>query len=205
MPKTICIVDDDKNVLAALTVFLQAHGYETATFSSGNQFLSQVESLAPSCLIMDVKMPVIDGMTVLRHLDERDIHLPTIMMTGFGDVRMAVDAMKLGAVDFLEKPFDDVDILEKVEYALTKGFESPHRPEDTEAGAVDLSFLTPRERNVLDHLLLGESNKVIAFELGISARTVEIHRANIMRKTGARNVADLVRRVLAPGSELSAK
>lgn len=193
---TVYIVDDDGAVRDSLKILLESAGYAVRSFASGHDVLDQVPSLAPGCLIADVRMPEIDGLTLQSRLAELQIDLPVVVITGHGDVAMAVRAMKAGAVDFVEKPFSEEAILESVRLALSRLGE---RPVKDEAAAKRLALLSPREREVLEGLVAGLPNKTIAYDLAISPRTVEIHRARVMDKTQARSLPELVRIALAAG------
>lgn len=192
----VYIVDDDDAVRDSLKILLESAGYAVRSFASGHDLLDQAPSFAPGCVIADVRMPEIDGLSLQSRLAELKINLPVIVITGHGDVAMAVRAMKGGAVDFVEKPFSEGAILESVRLALTRLGE---RPVKDEAAAKRLALLSPREREVLEGLVAGLPNKTIAYELAISPRTVEIHRARVMDKTQARSLPELVRIALAAG------
>ena len=195
----VYVVDDDAGTRDALTVLLEACGYEVSVFESGGAFLAAWEELDPGCLLLDVRIPDINGLDVLEKLGNRVNELPTIIMTGYADLPVAVRAMRAGAVDFVEKPFDDKELLQRINRALAKC--AAVSSAGVAVGAL-IAKLTPREKEVLDHLVLGEQNKVIAYELGISPRTVEIHRAQVMRKMHSRNVAELVRLTMGASAAL---
>jgi two-component system response regulator FixJ len=194
---TIFIVDDDEAVRDSLQILLGTEGYRTAVFGSALDFLDAYTAGQVGCLLADVRMPDMSGLDLQEILAERQLHLPVVIITGHGDVSMAVRAMKAGAVDFIEKPFVDTTILESVRRALSRA----DRPRGDEALAAEaearLQALTPREREVLERLVLGRPNKIIAFELNISPRTVEIHRARVMEKMQAESLSHLVRLALA--------
>jgi two-component system response regulator FixJ len=189
------IVDDDADVRLSLQTLLDVAGYRCLVFSSGEAFLSGREEAPRSCAIVDVRMPGMDGLVILSALARAGAKLPVIMMTGFGDVALAVRAMKAGAVDFLEKPFRFPDLTAAIDRALALTAPAGDVPQ-TENGL--LSRLTAREREVFERLVAGDSNNRIARTLNISARTVEIHRARVMEKLQVKNLPDLVRLALRP-------
>lgn len=196
---TIYIVDDDPGIRDALSISLELSGYCVSTFATGMSFLATCSDFVSGCLLLDVRIPDIDGLDLLDELNKRAIDLPTIIMTGHADVPMAVRAMKAGAVDFIEKPFSGDEIIECVTSALAN--HSAGQVSNTRSVAVDamIANLTPREKEVMDHLVVGKPSKLIAFDLGISVRTVDIHRAQVMRKMNAGNVAELVRLTMGAG------
>ncbi|MBV1902511.1 MAG: response regulator transcription factor [Marinosulfonomonas sp.] len=198
--QTVFIVDDDDPARESLAVLLETAGFEVAQFSSGTAFLDKVKSAQNGCLLLDVRMPGLSGPEVQSRLAERNINMPVIIMTGHGDLAMAVRAMKAGAVDFLEKPFKAEAITTAVRAALNKS--ALTWATDNQAGEIRqrLDRLTTRERQVLDELVIGNLNKVIAYNLDISPRTVEIHRARAMEKMQARNLAHLVRLAVTAGA-----
>ena len=193
----IQVVDDDDAVRDSLQLLLGSAGYRTRGWSSGPALLASAATLEPGCVIVDVRMPDMDGVTLLGKLRERGIRHPVIVMTGHADVPLAVRAMRAGAIDFIEKPFADAVILQSLEAALDRGL----HPEARHAAdaATRMTALTPREREVLQALVAGLPNKSIAYDLGISARTVEIHRSRVMEKMQARSLSELVRLGLAAG------
>jgi two-component system response regulator FixJ len=194
---TVFVVDDDEAVRDSLQTLLEVEGYRTEIFGSGLAFLEAYDAGRPGCLLADVRMPDMSGLDLQEILNQRQARLPVIIITGHGDVPMAVRAMKAGAVDFIEKPFSDTVILDSVRRALAVADRaSADRALATEA-ETRLQSLTPREREVLERLVLGRANKVIAFELNISPRTVEIHRARVMEKMQAESLSHLVRLALA--------
>ena len=189
--RRVVIIDDDEAVLDSLRVLLEAEGLEVETFDRAAAFLTRVAGPPPGCLVTDVRMPDMDGLELLRALAVRGPLPPVIVITGHGEVPLAVQAMRLGARDFIEKPFDPLTMLASVRDALSAAA-TPAATADPEIRR-RLERLTPREREVLEQLVIGRSNKMIARKLGISPRTVEIHRARVMDKMGARSLADLVR------------
>lgn len=197
----IYVIDDDEAVRDSLKALLLAEGYDVRTFSSTEDFLANGDPATSSCCLLDVRMPGRDGLNLLAELAERSLAMPVIVMTGHGDVPMAVKAMKLGAVDFVEKPFDISIMLAAISNAIKTG-EADDQKDDIDPDlAARIARLTPRERDVLEHLVVGRSNKEVGRELGISPRTVEIHRARLMEKMMVDNLAQLVRSALAAGIE----
>lgn len=183
----VCIVDDDDEVRGSLEMLVRRSGYKVKQFASAKAFLSAGIAAKNCCVLADIRMPEMDGLTLQREINRTIPGLPVVMMTGHGDIPMAVQAMKDGAVEFLEKPFDKETLLS----ALKKAFERPARA--TETASEQRRPLTEREQEVLDLLVEGHQNKIVAHKLGISTRTVEVHRGRIMEKLNARNLADLVR------------
>ena len=197
--RVVHIIDDDDALRESLAFLLRTAGIEGQTYASAKAFLEAPLDLSLSCVITDVRMPDMSGIDLLRRLKELKIAVPVIVITGHGDVALAVEAMKIGAVDFLEKPFDDEVLLASVEAALRQRGDQAKR--DSERAEIDsrLAALSPRERDVLGGLVAGRANKQIAFDLGISPRTVEIYRANLMNKMEAGSLSDLVRMALVVG------
>ena len=191
------VVDDDEAVRDSLALLLESSGMSARTYDSAAAFLRALPNLASGCVLTDVRMPDLDGLELQRRLMELGVQMPVIVMTGHGDVPIAVEALKAGAADFLEKPFDDAQLLAAVSSALAAG----QRAQDEQAAlagiARRLTSLTPREREVLDRLVAGQPNKSIAYDLGSSPRTVEVHRARVMEKMGVRNLPELVRMTIA--------
>jgi len=199
----IFIVDDDVAVRDSLEILLQSAGHAVRSFASGQEFLDVVSSLGPGCLIVDVRMPGMDGFELQRRLGERQLSIPVIVITGHGDVPMAVRAIRGGAIDFIEKPFSERAIIDSIRLALSRlaAHEADSRAAADPAVLRRLALLSPREREVLDGLVEGLPNKTIAYDLKISPRTVEIHRARVMDKMQARSLSELVRLALAAGIE----
>jgi two-component system response regulator FixJ len=187
------VVDDDEAVRDSLSMLLETAGLSVRTYDSATAFLTALPNLIAGCVLTDVRMPGLDGLELQRRLTELGVRLPVIVMTGHGDVPIAVEALKAGAADFLEKPFDDAQLLAAVSSALA----SSRRTHDEAAAlaqiAARIASLTPREREVLDRLVAGQPNKTIAYDLGSSPRTVEVHRARVMEKMGVRSLPELVR------------
>jgi|SRR5580700_4419880 two-component system response regulator FixJ len=198
----VYIVDDDEAVRDSLGFQLESAGYDVRTFSSGVDFLNQAPSLPPGCVILDVRMPDMDGPEVQARLAEMKLSLPVVMITGHGEVPLAVRAMRAGAVDFVEKPFSEEAILESISLAANRSATPAIPDEHAEAAAPRLKLLSAREREVLEGLVAGLPNKTIAYDLGISARTVEAHRARVMDKMQARSLPELVRLAMAAGLRL---
>ena len=199
----VCIVDDDRAVRESLQVLLESMGFTTGTYDSGPAFLDACGTLKPGCVLLDVRMPRMDGLEVQKRLQAGHPALPVVIVTGHGDVKMAVQAMKAGAIDFIEKPFQEETLLASVRRALDMAEES-RRQDETAAGInLHLERLTPREREVFDQLIVGHANKVIARALDCSPRTVEIHRARVMEKIEASSVAHLVRMALTVGIRIA--
>ncbi|GAA0527784.1 two-component system response regulator FixJ [Rhizomicrobium palustre] len=197
MAETVYVVDDDPDIRDSLSMLLQASGYQTRAFESATSFLSSDAPNAVGCLIVDVQMPEMDGITLQKELVSRRSPLQVVVMTGHGDIPIAVGAMKAGAVDFLEKPFEEEVLLGSVRRALDRASTAGDHAKEARNAASRLALLTDRERQVLDLIVAGKANKVIAHELSISPRTVEIHRARVMEKMDAGNLADLVRKALS--------
>jgi len=195
----IYVVDDDEAVRDSLSLLLEARGHTVRSFASAREFLTAAPSLRPGCLIADIRMPEMDGLELQQRLIERALRFPLIVITGHGDVPLAVRTMKAGAIDFIEKPFAAETILSSAAAALARLAESGDRDPLAETATAKLALLTPREREVLQGLLAGLPNKSIAYDLAISPRTVEIHRARVMDKMGARSLSELIRMSLAAG------
>jgi two-component system response regulator FixJ len=190
------IIDDDEAVRDSLSFLLDSVGLAARTYDSAVAFLDQADSAAPGCIVTDVRMPDMSGLELVRRLAEQGIGHPVIVMTGHADVPMAVEAMKAGAVEFLEKPFEEEALLRAIRAALAVGGRDREDRAEKQRLRAILDGLSPREREVLQGVLDGKLNKTIAFELGISARTVEVYRANMMSKTGARGLSELVQMVM---------
>jgi two-component system response regulator FixJ len=194
------VIDDDSAVRESLAFLLGAANIAVKTYDSAMSFLEALPQLEDGCIVTDVRMPSISGIELLQRLHDKSVQIPVIVITGHGDVPLAVEAMKLGAVDFLEKPFDEEVLLTSVKSA----FERRKVSEDKEGRVAQvqarLESLSPRERQVLDGLVAGHPNKTIAFDLGISPRTVEVYRANLMTKMEAASLSDLVRMAIIAGT-----
>ena len=198
--KTIIhVIDDDAAMRDSLAFLLDVNGFRPQVYESADAFLGTAGTDAVNCVISDIRMPGMNGIELVRKLKSRGASCPVILITGHGDVALAVEAMKAGAADFIEKPFDDAALLGAIRAALgAHGASAGESPARKEAEA-RLAELSPRERDVLQGLVAGKINKVIAHELGISPRTVEVYRANLMAKTGARSMSELMRIALAAG------
>src|ERR1019366_8141258 len=190
---TIYVVDDDDGMRRALDILLSTVGYKTAVFSRPTEFLAQFSADAPGCLVLDIRMPEMSGLEVQQRLNRMGSMLPVIFITGHGDVPMAVQAMKEGAFEFIQKPFRDQDLLDRINHALQQDAENRASLARRADVVRRLESLTPRERQVMALVVDGAANKVIAIDLDLSERTVEIHRAKVMEKMGARSVAHLVK------------
>ncbi len=187
------IVDDDDAVRKSLQMLFRTVGIEAVAYMSGDDFLAQFDDAGEGCILLDIRMPGTSGLEVQKQLHDRGNNLPIIFITGHGDVPMAVEAMQLGAFDFVQKPFRDQDLMDRVSQALSKSEE--HREEAEQHQEITLRYesLTPREKEVMACVVKGQANKVIAMDRNVSQRTVEIHRARVMEKMQARSLADLVR------------
>ena len=196
--KTVCIVDDDADVRDSLEMLLRRSGYRTMTFHSARAFLEAGVKGSKLCVLADIRMPEMDGLALQIELKRTQPDIPILIMTGHGDIPMAVQAMKAGAIDFLEKPFEKPALIG----ALERAFENRSRDSAGKRKVTEQkrSELTERERDVFNLLVEGHQNKVIAHKLGISARTVEVHRRRVMEKMGARNLAELVKMALSDGA-----
>ncbi|MGZ5849406.1 MAG: response regulator FixJ [Methyloceanibacter sp.] len=190
------IVDDDEAVRQSLAFLLSASGIPVRLYESATAFVAALPGLQGGCLITDVRMPGMTGLQLLRALDAKSVNLPAIVITGHGDIALAVEAMKAGAVDFIEKPFDEEAILRAVRLAEQRVRKEGPQSEDDSAHAAKLASLSERERQVLDGLVAGHPNKTIAYNLGISPRTVEVYRANLMTKMQAKSLSELIRMAL---------
>jgi FixJ family two-component response regulator len=197
----IFVVDDDAAVRDALSMVLTLEGYHVTAFAEGSAFIAAARARTPICIVLDVHMPGRSGLDILKELNAQNYGAPVFIISGRGDIPMAVEAIKNGALDFIEKPFDADTVVTRIREAV----EAWRRRGSESRGAVQLlqfpghDLLTPREREVLRHIAGGASNKEAGRSLGISPRTIEVHRARIMEKIGAKNAADLVRIVLSEG------
>jgi two-component system response regulator FixJ len=187
------VIDDDIAVRDSLAFLLETDGLSVRTYDSAEAFLEAVDGIQGGCVITDVRMPGMSGIDLVRRLRELGVELPVAVITGHADVPMAVEAMKAGVIDFIEKPFDDEVLLTVIRRAMEEGSRAEEREAERAEVVRRLQSLTGREREVFDRLVQGAANKVIAIDLGISPRTVEIYRANVMSKMAARNLSELVR------------
>lgn len=190
---TVFVVDDDEAVRKALKLLLESAGLRVEAFSSADEFLADHDLNRAGCLVLDIRMPGMSGLTLQDQLITRRVDLPVIMITGHGDVAMAVEAVKKGAIDFIQKPFDDEVLLQRVQQALAVDAERRRTNAQRADFESRLARLTPREREVLDLLISGKGNKEIAFQLGLSRKTVDIHRAHVMMKMGVDSLLDVAR------------
>ena len=202
MEQTIFVVDDDAAIRDSLRMMLETAGFAVRDFASAQSFLVD-SGLQGGCLVVDIRMPGMGGLELQEELVRRKANIPVIVMTGHADVPLAVRAMRAGAIDFVEKPFDQDRMLQSVSDALAAGERAQSRAAEAKEARDLLSLLTPREREILDQLVMGHANKVVAHQLGISPRTVEIHRASIMEKLHARNLSNVVRTALAASWEVN--
>lgn len=197
--RLVHLVDDDEAIRRSASFMLRTSGFVVKTYASGLELLDAGKALEPGCVLLDVRMPGMDGLEVQQALHERAPRLPVIVMTGHGDVSVAVQAMKAGAVDFLEKPFEKASLLEALEDGFARLAQAGARAARADEALARLDTLTPREREVLEGLVKGHPNKTIAYDLGISPRTVEIHRANVMSKLGVASLSEALRIAFAAG------
>ena len=195
-PATVFVIDDDEAVRTSLRLLLKSVGLPVETFASAQEFLDQFDGDRPGCLVLDIRMPGMSGLDLQQKLNAVHSITPIVFITGHGDVPMAVEAMQAGAVDFIQKPFRDQDLIDGIHRALDT--DRANRAELRERDEIRrrMGQLTPREREVLDLVTQGKANKVIAGDLNVSQRTVEIHRARVMEKMGASSLAHLVRMVI---------
>jgi len=198
---TVFIVDDDDAVRDSLGLLMKSVGMHTEVYDSAEAFLAAYDPGKFGCLVLDIRMPGMSGIELQRELSQRDSTLPIIFITAHGDIPMAVDALRHGAMDFIQKPFDDTELVAKVQNALSDSVE--RHEEDLERAGIRrrAATLTAREREVMSQVVQGKANKVIASDLGVSQRTVEIHRARVMEKMQAGSLAHLVRMVLIAEAE----
>ena len=196
---TICIVDDDEAVRDSLDALLNSVGRATQLYSCAKDFLDASSIQRMGCVLLDVRLPDANGIEVLQRLKDSGFGPPVIIITGHGDVPMAVKAMRLGALDFVEKPLDPDALLESVDYAIETYRQQRQIDACAREARAQISRLTPRETDIMRKLVIGQPNKVIASELGLSPRTVEIHRARVMEKTGAKSLSHLVRLAISAG------
>jgi two-component system response regulator FixJ len=195
--RLIHLVDDDEAIRRSAGFMLKTSGFHVRSYENGVELLKAAPQLEPGCILLDIRMPGMDGLEVQEALKAKGVALPVIIMTGHGDVSLAVQAMKAGAVDFIEKPFEKAVLLSAIEQGIDRLKRSSAGRERADEAAVRLQALTPRERDVLDGLAKGLPNKTIAYDLGISPRTVEIHRANLMSKLEVRSLSEALRLAFA--------
>ena len=199
----VMVVDDDTGVRNAMRILLKSVGLDATLYASAQEFLAAYQPSQPGCLVLDIRMPGMSGLELQQQLNLQGAVIPVIFMTGHGDIPMAVEAMQHGAFDFLQKPFRDQDLLDRIQRAIAKDAERRQSLGEHARIKAHLETLTEREREVLELMVKGKQNKQIAQELGVSPRTIEIHRARVMEKMDAHSVAELVRMMLdlshAPG------
>jgi two-component system response regulator FixJ len=198
----VYVVDDDETIRHALTALLTTAGNAPKAYESARDFLVDCDDLAPGCIVTDFRMPGMDGLQLLRSLKDRKIPHPVIVISGYGDVRVAVEAFKAGAVDFIQKPLDDGAVLMAVQKALIDAEGPLSRLAGERRCETAFATLSARERQVMQGVVEGKANKVIAYELGISPRTVELHRSHLMTKSGAHSVSALVKMALTAGASM---
>ena len=191
----IYLVDDDEAVRDALGMLFKSIGLKHETYASALDFLERYDPARHSCLVADIRMPGLSGLELQQRLNEQRSEIPVIFITGHGDVPMAVTAMKSGAADFIQKPFRDQDLIDRINKALARDLERRKGRAEQDEIRGRIALLTPREREVMERVVRGQANKVIAMDLGVSQRTVELHRARVMRKLRMRSVAELVHAV----------
>ena len=197
--KLVHIVDDEEAIRRSASFMLKTSGYAVETWANGVAFLKEIRHVSEGCILLDVRMPEMDGLEVQQALLERGVTMPVIILTGHADVSIAVRAMKAGAVDFLEKPFEKAVLIASIEAAFARMEAAEGAAARSAEAEVVLGILTPREREVLEGLAQGLPNKTIAYDLGISPRTVEVHRANLMAKLEVRSLSDALRLAFATG------
>lgn len=197
----VYVVDDDEAVRDAVGLLLRSVGLQCGLYASAMEFLDAYDGSRHSCLVADIRMPGLSGLELQQRLNEQHAGVPIVFITGHGDVPMAVTAMKSGATDFIQKPFRDQDLLDRIHKALEQDKEHRAAGEHTRTIRERLKLLTPRENEVMRRVIRGQANKVIAMDLGVSQRTVELHRARVMRKLRMRSLAELVQAVGALGPD----
>lgn len=197
--KNVYVIDDDEAMRDSLEFLLGAAGFKVQVFESATRFLEAFPGIAFGCVVSDVRMADIDGMELLKRIKSQDKTLPVVMMTGHGDIRLAVEAMKLGAMDFLEKPFEDDRLIAMIEEAFRQRSDHAKSAALTQEIAGRIASLSSRERQVMEGLVAGLSNKIIARDYDISPRTIEVYRANVMTKMQASSVSELVRLAMRGG------
>ncbi|MCF2514533.1 response regulator transcription factor [Sphingomonas sp. G124] len=195
--KLVHLVDDDESVRRSVGFMLKTSGYRVKSYESGTELLKDVKALEAGCILLDIRMAGMDGLEVQQALRDQGVILPVIIMTGHGDVPLSVRAMKAGAIDFIEKPFEKAVLLAAIELGFSSLQKSETGRDRANEAQIRLHVLTPREREVLDGLANGLPNKTIAYDLGISPRTVEIHRANLMTKLEVRSLSEALRLAFA--------
>jgi two-component system, LuxR family, response regulator FixJ len=195
----VYVIDDDAAMRDSLQFLLDSSGFDVTLFDAAQDFLDALPGLSFGCVVSDVRMPGIDGIELLKHMKAADNRFPILIMTGHGDVPLAVEAMKLGAIDFLEKPFEEERLTTMIESAIRQAEPAARSEAVTQEILTRVESLSPRERQVMDGLMAGLSNKMIAREYDISPRTIEVYRANVMTKMGASSLSELVRLAMRAG------
>lgn len=193
MQSTVFVVDDDPAIRESLRWLIESVGLKVKVFTTANEFLKSYDPSLPGCLVLDIRMPGMSGLDLQNELAARNVSIPILIITGHAEVPVAVRAMKAGALDFIEKPFSDQLLLDRIRRAIEKDVEFRQANSERVGVAARLAQLTPREREVMDLVIAGKANKVIASELGLSPKTVEVHRAHVMKKMQVDSLADLVR------------
>lgn len=196
----VYVIDDDEAMRDSLNFLLDSSGFDVTLFENAQSFLDRLPTLGFGCVVSDVRMPGIDGIELLKRMKTTGSGFPILVMTGHGDVPLAVEAMKLGAVDFLEKPFEDERLVAMIETAIKQAEPAAKNESVTQDILARVASLSPRERQVMDGLMAGLSNKLIAREYDISPRTIEVYRANVMTKMGANSLSELVRLAMRAGA-----
>jgi two-component system response regulator FixJ len=199
MSRKVYVIDDDEAMRDSLNFLLDSSGFEVTLFETAQQFLDALPKLQFGCVVSDVRMPGMDGMELLKRLKGSNNAFPVVVMTGHGDVPLAVEAMKLGAIDFLEKPFEDDRLIGMIETAIRLAEPAARNEAVAQDIAARVASLSPRERQVMEGLIAGLSNKLIAREYDISPRTIEVYRANVMTKMQANSLSELVRLAMRAG------
>ena len=199
--RTIHLIDDEESIRRSAGFMLRTSGFDVKTYASGVEFLKEVKNADPGCILLDVRMPEMDGLEVQAELNNRGVTMPVIVLTGHGDINTAVTAMKAGATDFIEKPFEKSVLFEAIERALRRLERGSEAAASEHEAKVRIAALTQREQDVLRGLVRGHPNKTIAYDLDISPRTVEVHRANVMSKLGVRSLSEALRIAFAAGLE----
>ena len=193
MQSTVFVVDDDPAIRESLRWLIESVGLKVKVFTTANEFLKSYDPSLPGCLVLDIRMPGMSGLDLQNELAARKVSIPILIITGHAEVPVAVSAMKAGALDFIEKPFSDQLLLDRIRRAIEKDVEFRQAHSERAEVAARLAQLTPREREVMDLVITGKANKVIASELGLSPKTVEVHRAHVMKKMQVDSLAELVR------------
>lgn len=197
--RLIHLVDDEEAIRKSAGFMLRTVGFEVRTYASGVEFLKLARTAETGCVLLDVRMPELDGLQVQSEMAQRGINMPVVVLTGHGDVTLAVQAMKAGAVDFIEKPFEKASLLEAIDRGFARIDRVDVRATEEAEAQVRIGVLTPREKAVLEGLARGYPNKTIAYDLGVSSRTVEVHRASLMSKLAVRSLSDALRIAFAAG------